>query len=275
MLDRLKLWLMLAVLPAGLFAIFLERTPAQNKTSATVTPADYLKWRNEFKNWGRWGADDQRGASNLITAEKSLSAARLVKNGIVISLAHAVPQKVDPEVPAGSVFHRTTENIGAFNTIDKYEVSYHGLALAHMDAFCHFFLEGKMYNGYSVADNLTPETGWKKDDIMSWRDGVVTRAVLYDMPQLKGVDWTEPGTPITRADLEAWEKKAGVKAGPGDVVLLYVGRWKRRAKMGPWGDKVSGYFADTLPWVKQREPAFLGHDFNIDWNPRPGWGPDQ
>jgi kynurenine formamidase len=103
----------------------------------------------------------------------------------------------------------------------------------------------------------------------------VTRAVLYDIPQLKGVEWVEPGTPITRADLEAWEKKVGVKAGPGDVVLLYVGRWKRRAKSGPWGDKVAGYFVDTLPWVKQREPAFLGHDFNIDWLPRPGWGPDQ
>ena len=71
-----------------------------------------------MKNWGRWGADDQRGASNLITAEKSLSATRLVKSGIVISLAHAVPQKVDAEVPEGSVFHRTTESIGDYNTID-------------------------------------------------------------------------------------------------------------------------------------------------------------
>ena len=43
-------------------------------------------------------------------------------------------------------------------------------------------------------------------------------------------------------------------------------------RSGPWAGQVSGYFADTLPWVKEREPAFLGHDFNIDWNPRPGWG---
>jgi kynurenine formamidase len=275
MAHRRKLWLVVVILVAGLFAIFLERAPGQNKTSATVTPADYLKWRNEFKNWGRWGADDQRGVSNLITAEKSLSAVRLVKNGIVISLAHAVPQKVDPEVPAGSVFHRSTENIGAFNTIDKYEVSYHGLATAHMDAFCHFFLEGKMYNGYSVADNITPQTGCKKDDVMAWRDGVVTRAVLYDIPQLKGVDWIEPGTPITRGDLEAWEKKSGVKAGPGDVIMLYVGRWKRRAAKGPYPNAIPGYFADVIPFIKEREVAFVGHDFNIDWAPRPGWGEAQ
>jgi len=250
MSDRLKLWSMLAVLAAGLFYIFIERTPAQDKAPSTVTPADYLKWRNEFKTWGRWGADDQRGMSNLITADKSLSAIKLVKNGIVISLAHAVPQKVNPEVPERSVFHRVTENIGPFNTIDRYETSYHGLAVAHMDAFCHFFLEGKMYNGYAVDQNITPQTGCKKDDIMSWHDGVITRAVLYDIPQLKGVDWIEPGTPITRADLEAWEKKAGVKAGPGDVIMLYVGRWKRRAAKGTTPDAIPGYFADVIPMIK-------------------------
>ena len=275
MLDRLKLWLIVGILSAGLCAIFIGRAPAQNKPSASVTPADYLKWRSQFNNWGRWGANDQRGASNLITAEKSLSAIRLVKNGVVISLAHAVPQKVDSEVPDRSVFHRVTENIGAFNTIDRYEVSYHGLATAHMDAFCHFFLEGKIYNGYSVADNITAQTGCKKDDIMAWRDGVVTRAVLYDIPQLKGVDWIEPGTPITRADLEAWEKKSGVKAGPGDVVMLYVGRWKRRAAKGPYPDAIPGYFADVIPFIKERDIAFVGHDFNIDWAPRPGWGEAQ
>jgi kynurenine formamidase len=106
---------------------------------------------------------------------------------------------------------------------------------------------------------------------MAWKDGIVTRAVLYDMPQLKGVDSIEPGTPITRADLEAWEKKSGVKAGPGDVILLYIGRWKRRAAKGPQAGIVAGYFPDVIPWIKERDVAFIGHDFNIDWSPRPGW----
>jgi hypothetical protein len=271
MVTRVK-WTLIGVLSGALLVAFLQRAPGQTQTGNSVTPADYLRWSKEFKNWGKWGVDDQRGVSNLITAEKSLSAARLVRNGMVISLAHAVPQKADAEVPAGSVFHRITENIGPYNTIDRYDVSYHGLATAHMDAFCHFFLEGKMYNGYSVADNLSPEAGCKKDDIMAWRDGVVTRAVLYDIPQLKGVDWIEPGTPITRADLEAWEKKSGVKAGPGDVIMLYVGRWKRREAKGPSPNAVPGYFADVIPLIKERQVAFIGHDFNIDWLPRPGWG---
>ena len=145
-----------------------------------------------------------------------------------------------------------------------------------MDAFCHFFFEGQMYNGYPVADNITSETGCAKGDVMAWRDGIATRAVLYDIPQLKGVDWVEPGTPITRGDLEVWEAQAGVKAGPGlDLALLYVGRRKRREAEGAWRGTVAGFHSDTIPWIKERDVAFLGHDFNIDWSPRPGWGADE
>jgi len=265
--------LIAGVLVVALVAVgaFLYRARGQSK--ATATPAEYARWRNEMKNWGRWGPDDQRGVTNLITPEKVLNATKLVKSGQVVSLAHAVPQKPDAEVPPEGVFHRGTTGVSKDNYVmDNYQVVYHGLAVAHMDAFCHFVYDGKIYNGYSVADNITPETGCKKDDVMAWKDGVVTRAVLYDIPQLKGLDWIEPGTPITRADLEAWEKKSGVKVGAGDVIMLYVGRWKRRAALGPsGGEKIAGYYADTIPFIKERDIAFLGHDFNIDWSPRPGW----
>jgi kynurenine formamidase len=257
------------LLMVGIAGLLASRAQGQG---TGATPADYLRWRNELKNWGRWGQNDLRGASNLITPAKTQSAARLVKTGQVVSLAHAVPQKPETDVPAPSVFRRTTNIVSDTITVDNYQVSYHGLAVAHMDAFCHFVYDGKMYNGYPVAGNVTTEGGCAKGDIMAWRDGVVTRAVLYDIPQLKGVQWLEPGTPVTRADLEAWEKKAGVKAGAGDLILLYIGRWKRRAAHGPWVGTVAGYFADTIPFVKQRDVAFLGHDFNIDWAPRPGWG---
>ena len=54
------------------------------------------------------------------------------------------------------------------------------------------------------------------------------------MPRLKGVPYLEPGTRIYVEDLEAWEKKTGVKAGPGDALILRWGRWTRRAKLGAW-----------------------------------------
>ena len=275
MRRSLKLMAASGLLLACGLGIYLRPTKSQTASPGTVTPEQYLKWKDQFKTWGRWGPDDQKGMTNLITPAKVLSAMKLVRAGLVVSIAHPVPQQVDAEVPAGSVFHRVTNSISATGTTDNYQVSYHGLALSHMDSFCHIFADGKMYNGFPVADNITPEAGCKKGGVMAWKDGIVTRAVLYDMPQLKGVDWIEPGTPITRDDLEAWEKKSGVKAGPGDVILLYTGRWKRRAAKGPVTGASVGYYADVIPWIHEREVAFIGHDINIDWSPRPGWGPEQ
>src|SRR5678809_1765181 len=82
--------------------------PQSQSTSASVMPADYIRWRSEFKNWGRWGADDERGTTNLITLQKVVSAVKLVKTGQVVSLAHAVPQQAAADVPEAAVFHRTT-----------------------------------------------------------------------------------------------------------------------------------------------------------------------
>jgi kynurenine formamidase len=275
MRRRVTFAVVASFLSAGGLGLLQLAAQSQAATTSTATPADYVRWRSEMKNWGRWGQNDQLGASNLITAQRVQNAAKLVKSGLVVSLAHAMPQKAEADVPAASLFRRTTNIVSDTITVDNYQVSYHGLVVAHMDAFCHFVFDGQMYNGYPVAGNITTDAGCKKDDIMAWRDGIVTRAVLYDIPQLKGVQWLEPGTPVTRADLEAWEKKAGVKAGPGDVLMLYIGRWKRRASVGPWTGTVAGYFADTIPFIKQRDVAFLGHDFNIDWAPRPGWGPTE
>ncbi len=271
----------LGLLVVGMIAGYELRaqTPAQSPASATpaAAPADtaalragYDQWRTEFKTWNRWGAGDNKGTSNLITPQKVVSAIRLVKSGAVISLAADVPQRDAPDVGA-SLFRRTSNSINENGTSDTYAVSYHGQSVSHIDSWCHFLENGQMYNGIRAAGNITPEAGCLQGSVMHWKDGIVTRAVLYDIAQLKGVEWVEPGTPITRADLTAWERRSGVKAGAGDVVLLYTGRWKRREKLGPWIGQIAGYYADTIPWIHERLPAFIGHDMSIDWNPRPGW----
>src|SRR4029450_655644 len=104
---------------------------AIGQENAAVTPADYLRWRTEMRNWNRWGPNDQKGTANLITAAKIQNAARLVTSGILVSMAHAVPQGLAADVGESQVFHRTTNNIGATGTTDNYHVSYHGLAVAH------------------------------------------------------------------------------------------------------------------------------------------------
>ena len=58
-----------------------------------VAPAQIERWESELSNWGRWGPRDQRGTLNLITPEKTRQAARLVTDGVTVSLGHFVSEE--------------------------------------------------------------------------------------------------------------------------------------------------------------------------------------
>src|SRR5258708_35453050 len=85
-------------------------------------------------------------------------------------------------------------------------------------------------------EDITAAGGCPKGSINALKDGIVTRAVLFDATLLPGKataqGWLEPGTPIHRQDLLALEKLEHVTVSPGDVILLYTGRWIRRAAAG-------------------------------------------
>ena len=184
-----------------------------------ATKADIEKWMTELSNWGRWGKNDQIGTANLITPAKRREAAALVKDGDAISLAHDALMEKAPDNP--DPFIRKMLYTGAHPNgdwfMDQYTVLFHGLAHTHMDSLAHTAWHGKMYNGFPQLD--VTEQGAQELAITGYKNGFFTRGILMDIPRLKGVPWLEPGVAIYPEDLEAWEKKAGVKIGSGDVVL--------------------------------------------------------
>jgi kynurenine formamidase len=231
---------------------------AQEKEHPRPTREDIDRWARELSNWGRWGKDDQLGALNLITPEKCRRAAGLVKEGVTISLARDLNTEKS-EFNPDPLVHKTTNLMGAL-AVDSLEISYHGLAHTHIDALCHVFPGGKMYNG--VAGDLVKPTGAARESIHNLKGGVVTRGILIDLPRLRGVPYLEPGTAIYPEDLEAWEKETGVKVEPGDAVLIRTGRWARQKAEGPWdlGKKAAGLDASCVTWLKARDVAVLGSD---------------
>jgi len=68
---------------------------------------------------------------------------------------------------------------------------------------------------------------------------------------------------------ETLEKLERVKVSPGDVILLYTGRWKRRAALGPWPNTTgfAGYHADVAYFLKERGVSFIGCDGPNDVSP--------
>ena len=252
-----------------LAALGILTTATAPVLAADVTQAQFDKWKTELSNWGRWGKDDERGTLNLITPEKRKQAAGLVKDGFAVSLA----RNLDTVKAAdnNSPFERTMNPIRPAASSDRFTINFHGSAHTHLDALGHHFIDGKMYNGFARDTYVTEARGAEKGAITTSAEGIVTRGILVDIPRLKGVEYLEPGTAITVADIEAFEKMAGVKIGSGDAVFFRTGRWARREKVGPWNpnESMAGLAPDVLPWIRARDIALMGTEYAVDATPIP------
>jgi kynurenine formamidase len=250
--------------------VCLVSQPAPSQSNRTVTAAMVDQWMTELSNWGRWGKDDQMGAVNLITPAKRKQAAALVRDGVSVSLARNTEtvKAADNDSPFVHTMTSTGTNAqGGTYSMDLISVSYHGWAHTHMDSLCHMFYKGKMYNGFPQTDVTSEGAG--KLAITNFKNGFLSRGILMDIPRLKGVAYLEPGTPIYPEDLDGWEKKAGVKVGSGDIVLIRTGRWAARDARGPWpiSSKAAGLHASCTKWLKARDVAVLGSDGASDVMP--------
>ena len=249
----------------------LDRTD-KNAVMALPEESEVLSWVDSLSNWGRWGDDDELGTLNLITPDVRRRAAAAVEEGISVSCAWDVPagpvgiEGVVTAVPslAGTKFGYSTEQITALTV--------HGVASTHLDALCHIFWDGQMYNGRS-SDLVSADGGAAQLPITVARDGVITRGVLLDVAAARNVPWLEPGEGVFPDYLEAAESRQGVRVEPGDAVLLRTGFGRYRRETG-WlpGDLESGasqpgWHAASLPWLREREVSLIGCDSANDATP--------
>ncbi|HEX2464733.1 MAG TPA: cyclase family protein, partial [Thermoanaerobaculia bacterium] len=108
-------------------------------------------------NWGKWGDEDQRGTLNYITPEVTAAAARLARKGKVYPLS--IPLRAEAPIWPGRhqnwhvALHRNTQGPGPGGAEDILMIHTHGTT--HMDALCHVFRDGKLYNGWIAAEHVT------------------------------------------------------------------------------------------------------------------------
>ncbi len=234
----------------------------------------------EVSNWGKWGEDDERGALHLLTSARVAAAARLVHDGVTVTLSlplntHAGAHNPKPadhhmtalgsEAPATDSVHFSKDYVGA---------DYHNDGHTHMDALCHVAYEGKLYNGR--AEGSVTAHGAPVNSIETLKDGLVGRGVLLDVPRVRGVPWLEPGEHIFRADLEAAELTQEVSVQEGDILLVRTGHARRLAELGPWNtaEAKAGLHPTAMPFLADRGVAALGSDGNSDTAPSSTEGVD-
>ena len=230
------------------------------------------------KNWGRWGADDQRGTLNLLTDAVRAKGAAAVRSGRAFSLAHDFPVMPSAETPIPGCHHmitagdaRDSSGIPGYEATQDYVgTNVHGLGITHIDALCHMFVRGEMYNGFLPSD-VRSNGGALRNSVMAAVDGLVGHAVLLDVPRAKGVAFLEPHQTVTVADLEAAEAAQGVRVEPGDMVAISTGRDARRVahngQLSPFFQGLTGLHPECARWLHERGVSVLGSDGISDHMP--------
>ena len=225
-----------------------------------------------LSNWGRWGEEDELGTLNFIDERKRQESARLVRDGIVVSCARPIVNtaSVDSATPplhymvgSGETFGLSPdETPGALQSASDFiGMVFHGFTVTHLDALCHIFWKGKMYND-RPSRMVSNREGALVESIETVKDGIVTRGVLLDVPRHRGVDWLQLGEGVFPDELEEIQRECNVSVEAGDILLVRTGHYLRRLQIGPvpiaqgW----PGLEAACLPWLHQKGVSVLGGD---------------
>ncbi len=230
---------------------------------------DFRAVGQRVSNWGRWGDDDERGTTNLITPERVVAAAKLVRTGKVFDLGIPLDE-TGPQTGGGirsnpvHLMSATGEgqNIkGGFRYTDDYIIMPLQCA-TQWDGLAHVFYDDHLYNGFP-ATAVTPR-GAMHDSIDRQAKGITGRGVLLDIAALKGVAWLEAGYAITPADLEAaMARQGGVTVGAGDIMLFRTGARRMFLEHRDPAEFMGGepgIGLECVDWLHERDVAAVGSD---------------
>ncbi len=231
-----------------------------------------------YSNWGRWGDDDERGAVNLITPAIVRDAAHGVRSGRVVG----VGLPFDQNGPQTGAYGRMNclrystatgvDHAAGVQTLMGVDPP-HGFGYAddvvvlglqsasHWDALSHIFHDGKMYNGRPATTVTAAGAEFCGSEV--WRESLVGRAVLLDVPAALGLDTLPDGHAIDADQLDAAAEFGKVEIREGDILLLRTGKLKRSRAEG-WGTYAGGdapglsYY--TVPWLAEHGVCAVASD---------------
>jgi kynurenine formamidase len=210
-----------------------------------------------------WGAQDERGAANLIDPAATLRGIAAVRTGQVLSLALPIVSgdrgaAVDMRAPpqhfmtrhGGDYAAGLREGGGYGYSDDVLMIPTHGAT--HIDALSHVWREGIMYNGFK-ADCVTSR-GASRCGIDKLGP-LVTRGIFLDL-----VEQVAPDRAVELVDLQREFDRIEVTPEPGDALLVRTG-WLRAWRAGAAGkDASAGLHHECGPWLADRGIALIGAD---------------
>jgi kynurenine formamidase len=217
--------------------------------------------------WGRWGAEDEAGALNLIGPEQVLRAVSLARTGQVLRLAQPLSSKTPvPRHRAtlqhfmgrdGGDYAAGAKRSGGFQFAEDTVIMPMHIG-THIDALCHAWCGEQLFNGYRET-TMRSTSGATRLGVEKMPPAV-TRGLLIDVVKLRGRRLSD-GEIVTRGDIEACLSANGLRIEPGDAVLLHTGWLEHNLGRDDIDFNAEpGIDLEAGLWLAQQEVALIGAD---------------
>lgn len=191
---------------------------------------DFDRVAEKVRNWGRWGAEDQRGTLNHIGPEALLAGTASVQAGKLFNLGLNFdkdgPQmgvgRFNPKLYPTDLFTALNPNVpGVVYSDDVIHMPLQ--AATQWDSLAHVHYDGELYNGCNARECLTEKGAARLGIEHLATPGIMSRGVLIDIARYKGVERLPTDYAISVDDLDGACAKQGVQVQKGDIVLIRTG----------------------------------------------------
>ena len=223
------------------------------------------------QSWGRWGEQDERGALNLVGPERVLEALSGVARGEIFELGGALDRASTPvprfrQAPTlvmtrdggDDARQRRTPSAIPAPAFAEDLLFISPQAGTHVDALCHVFRDGKMYNGYDALE--VTSSGSLRCGVENM-GSVVTTGALFDLSSVTAPGELVGGVEVTVAMLERAAANRGFGAlPPGSAALLYTGWRATAASNREFMSAAPGISMDAARWLADQDVAIVGAD---------------
>ncbi|MBO29248.1 MAG: polyketide cyclase [Rhodobacteraceae bacterium] len=217
----------------------------------------------------QWGAEDTIGSANLVTPERTLEAAKLIKQGKSMPLGIAI----GPDTPA---FPPRSLNLQVVQPNQQggqklsgfgYEGNYNDDLLqtwigigSQLDGLGHLGENGHYYNCLDEKE-ISAITGLTKLGTHAVPP-LVGRGVILDMAAQAGVEVMEAGQSFGSEEIKAAAEAQNVELREGDIVLFYTGWTDGMLESNPalWGQAEPGLTNEGAVYMASLNPIAVGAD---------------
>jgi len=237
-------------------------------TAVSIGVGASAAWAQDCDH-SHWGPDDQLGSANLISTERTLEAAKLIKQGKSMPLGIVIGPDTPAFPPRSLSLQVVQPNQHGGQKLSSfgYEGNYNDDLLqtwigigSQLDGLGHLGEDGMYYNCLDEKE-ISAISGLTKLGTHAVPP-LIGRAVIIDMAKHMGKDVLAAGEHFGEAEITAAMEAQQITVNEGDIVLFHTGWTDGMMESDPtaWGSTEPGLNNEGAVFMASMNPMAVGAD---------------